>query len=361
MSFLKKKIKRLRKISLYLFLLPTIALIASLLIHNVFMGFKFKSADFKYNISSTVKIQCNSENFFCESTEPYAEYTYTFENCEKNKFHMHVFLDDKNYKHDLYVENFFSGEKYDGPSDEGIFENLSNFYMTTVKNNNINHSCILNSNLFNLYKIVPGLFYFIEKIKLDERYKPGTSGTVNPFIYGEASISNIVKRYPVDLFFKPLLYVSSILMILYWIHYNIIFRNIIENQKISKFTIFGVASSLFLFFHVFFLGTTIENDIFTKIRKIILLLFILCEILAQFFLVKRLYLSFEKIDSYVYKYVIKLKMILVSITVLTTFVVLVILSFYDLDPKVDYILEWNYFLFLLVFYFLSAIMWRKKN
>jgi len=54
-------------------------------------------------------------------------------------------------------------------------------------------------------------------------------------------------------------------------------------------------------------------------------------------------------------------MILVSITVLTTFVVLVILSFYDLDPKVDYILEWNYFLFLLVFYFLSAIMWRKKN
>ena len=357
MSLLNKRIKRLRKISLYLFLLPSIALIASLLIHNIFIGFKFKSADFKYNISSPVKFECNSENFFCSKLDPYYEQTFTFESCEKNKFDLHVFLDDKKYKHHLYVENFFSGNKYD----ESIFKSSSNFYMTIVKNNNINHSCILNSNLFNIYKIVPGLFYFIEKIKLDERYKPGTSGTVNPFIYGEASISNIVKRYPIDLFFKPLLYVSSILMILYWIHYNIIFRNFIEGKKISKFTIFGVASSLFLFFHVFFLGTTIENDIFTKIRKIILLLFILCEILAQFFLAKRLYLSLKKIDSYVYKYVIKLKIIFVSIIILTTFVVLAILSVYDLDPKVDYILEWNYFLFLLVFYFLSAIMWRKKN
>ena len=35
-------------------------------------------------------------------------------------------------------------------------------------------------------------------------------------------------------------------------------------------------------------------------------------------------------------------------------------NFYDLDSKVDYILEWNYFLILLFFYLLSFFMWKKN-
>ena len=43
-----------------------------------------------------------------------------------------------------------------------------------------------------------------------------------------------------------------------------------------------------------------NNEIFNKIRKLILVLFILCEIIAQFLLTRRLYLSIRKIESYIF-------------------------------------------------------------
>ena len=39
--------------------------------------------------------------------------------------------------------------------------------------------------------------------------------------------------------------------------------------------------------------------------------------------------------------------------------ILTILIFYNLPSNIDYILEWNYFLILLIFYFLSYLMWKK--
>ena len=36
------------------------------------------------------------------------------------------------------------------------------------------------------------------------------------------------------------------------------------------------------------------------------------------------------------------------------------MQLWDLDSKIDYILEWNYFLILLIFYLLSSIMWKKN-
>ena len=149
-------------------------------------------------------------------------------------------------------------------------------------------------------------------------------------------------------------------MILYWIYYNKIFNEILATKKINKFSILGVFSSLFLFFHVFFLGTSIESDLFYKIRKLVLLLFIICEILAQFFLTRRLYISMDSLINYTYVFVIKLKIIFISIIIFTTIIVVFILSIYNLDSKVDYILEWNYFLFLLFFYLLSWAIWKKQ-
>ena len=149
-------------------------------------------------------------------------------------------------------------------------------------------------------------------------------------------------------------------MILYWVNYHNIFKQITDSQKINKFTFFGIFSSIFLFFHVFFLGTEIDNEIFTKIRRLILILFILFEILAQYFLTRRLYLSLNKIDSLIYSNILNLKIIFVSTIIISSVIILAILSFSNLDSKIDYILEWNYFLFLMVFYLLSAILWRKQ-
>ena len=53
------------------------------------------------------------------------------------------------------------------------------------------------------------------------------------------------------------------------------------------------------------------------------------------------------------------KLIFVTFVCSFTFIMLTILIFYQLDAKIDYILEWNYFLILLLFYFLSFLMWKK--
>ena len=71
-----------------------------------------------------------------------------------------------------------------------------------------------------------------------------------------------------------------------------------------------IYNHLFKYINVIFLGTTIDNEIFTKIRKLILVLFILCEVVAQFLLTRRLYLSIKNIDNFIFKTVLNLKIIL---------------------------------------------------
>mgnify|MGYP001431889467 CR=1 FL=1 len=353
MPFLSKSISKLRKISLYLFVVPTIALFLSLIIHNLLVGFSFSSKQIKYD-KLPLTIKCNKENLFCNLFQ--WEKTNNFEDCEKNVVKNYILIEGNKLSFNEYIKKY----QTDGKFDENLLEELNPkiiFYKTEL----LAKRCIKNSIFFNAYKLFPDLFYSLENFKKSGKYQPATATTVNPFIYGETSISNIVKRYPVNLIFKPLLYLSSILMILYWISYNKILSNILNNPKLNKFTIFGIASSIFLFFHVLFLGMDIENDILNKIRRLILVLFIFCEIVAQFFLTRRLYFSFEKINVYLHKSVLNLKIIFVAITLLTTVIILIILSFFNLDSKIDYILEWNYFLFLLVFYFLSSIIWKKIN
>ena len=114
-------------------------------------------------------------------------------------------------------------------------------------------------------------------------------------------------------------------MILYWVNYHNIFKQISYSQKINKFTFFGIFSSIFLFFHVFFLGTEIDNEIFTKIRRLILILFILFEILAQYFLTRRLYLSLNKIDDLIYSNILNLKIIFVSTIIISSIIILTIM------------------------------------
>ena len=62
------------------------------------------------------------------------------------------------------------------------------------------------------YKIFPSFFEYLANNK--KNFSLGTSSSVNPLIYGETSISNIVKRYPVKFVFKPLIYLSVFLMII---------------------------------------------------------------------------------------------------------------------------------------------------
>ena len=68
--------------------------------------------------------------------------------------------------------------------------------------------CIKNSNSNNLYKIFPFWYESFTKLR-SSKLELGTIKPVNPFIYGETSISNIVKRYPVKFIFKPLMFLIT--------------------------------------------------------------------------------------------------------------------------------------------------------
>ena len=150
-------------------------------------------------------------------------------------------------------------------------------------------------------------------------------------------------------------------MILYWYYFNFIFKKLTNNKKNYYFFSFGILSAIFLFFHVFFLGWTFDSEFLTKLRRSYVVFFILFEILAQAFLIRKIISFKDKIKPYVKIFIIYSKLIFVSLICLVTFVILLILIIYNLSSKVDYILEWNYFSVLLFFYLLSFLMWKKSN
>ena len=378
MFFSKSSINRLKIVSFFLFLIPLCGLIFSLLLSNALHEIRYSSKLSRFNVSLPKTVDCNYENFYCTDellTFP-AKNNETFTNCNKYMYGRNFIREGKVVGHSPYYPvnsgllkfgneamEIYGEEKkkilqiwseLDVPKDLGLT-------ITYFKTDELEIKCIKNSKLYNLAKVFPAPFYFLESIQEDKNYTSGTSGSVNPFIYGEVSISNLVKRYPISYLFKPLLIITSFLMIFYWLTYQKIFCNIAKIKKINKFTIFGVLSGIFLFFHIFFLGSTIDNDIFQKLRKLILVLFILFEILAQFFLIKRLYLNIDKFKNYISKRILNIKIIFISFIIICSAVVISILSFNNLDSKIDYILEWNFFALLLFFYLLCAFMWNKRD
>ena len=150
-------------------------------------------------------------------------------------------------------------------------------------------------------------------------------------------------------------------MIFYWIYYNKIFKIILNSNKNNLFLIFGILSAFFLLLHVFFLGWIFESEFLTKLRRTFIVFFILFEILAQAFLIRKIFLTKDQINNYINYLVIYFKLIFVISIIIVTLLILFTLSIYNLDSKIDYILEWNYFLVLLFFYFLSFLMWKKIN
>ena len=326
-------IRKLRIIALILFLTPTISLIGSLLINNYLASFQFShesNYNFKENIpGSTIKFHCSEENNFCNQIK--LENYKTLGQCNLYEVTENIITENGNIK---------------------------KIYNVTDK---LNQSCIINSRSKTLYNLFPYFYENIYKIKNNKKTSLGVANPVNPFIYGETSISNIVKRFPINLFFKPLLYLSVILMIFYWLYYNKILKELDNSTKNYYFFSFGILSAIFLFLHVFFLGWTFENDFLTKLRRTYVIFFILFEVLAQAFLIKKVFSIKEKIGKYLNLIIVYSKLLFVSFICITTAIILIILTIYNLESKVDYILEWNYFLILLFFYFLSFLMWKKTN
>jgi len=189
-----------------------------------------------------------------------------------------------------------------------------------------------------------------------------------PYIDGQASISRTARFYPTYLIFKPAMFLTSFLLIKYWLYNKEIikfFDN--KNANIDRFLFFGIASAIALTIHSIFLGIKFDNDIYKLFRRIIMFVFIIFEIVAQAYLVKALYSVRIKINNVINKNILKLKLFLVSILIIVAFISIPIISlpgddFFGINLKfLKHALEWDYFLGVISFYLLTFFMWKKTN
>ena len=353
-----KIINKLRFTALLLFVLPTIAIVGSLISHNYLISFNyFKNIDFNFSKNipgDKLEILCTPENEYCLNLK--LDRINNLNECNVNKIDL-KFLD--NLGRDYGDYNLV---------DKSLIETLkmNNFdgrklFVRAEITNKLNETCILNSESLFFYKIFPFFFEKIHDLKFEKGLNLGSSETVNPFIYGETSISNIVKRFPINLIFKSFLYLGVAFMIFYWIYYNNIYNILNSKKKFNFFFLFGILSAMFLLLHVIFLGWKFESDFLNKLRRTYVVFFIFFELLAQSFLIRKLFIIKNSIKTYINYKIIYLKLLFVLTICFTTLIILLFLIFYNLKPHIDYILEWNYFVVLLIFYFLSFLMWKKIN
>ena len=231
-------------------------------------------------------------------------------------------------------------------------------------NDEINKNCIKNSTFSYFFLKI---FKPIEGVLIDVKFKSksGFGKIKSPYLYGEASISRTARYFPGNLIFKPLIVLSAFFLFLYWRNNLNLFKEFKNNNLIknfsSSFYYFGILSCIFLFFHAIFLGLDFDSKIFLKIRRVIIILFIVCEVCAQFYLAKNLFLFKENLKNFINIFILKLKILFVILILLSTVVILGFLIWGNLDGSVKHILEWNYFSVLLLYYLLSRLLWKLQK
>ena len=189
-----------------------------------------------------------------------------------------------------------------------------------------------------------------------------------PYFDGGASISRTARPYPSWLVFKPAMFLTSYLLIKYWLfNRDIIFFFKSDHKNIKKIVFFGIASAIALTVHSIFLGIKFDNDLYKLFRRVVMLSFIVFEIVAQAYLVATFWSFKEKLKDYINPLVLNLKIILVSILIVVAVITIPIISlpgddFFGIQLKFfKHALEWDYFIGVITFYLLTFFMWRKSN
>ena len=188
-----------------------------------------------------------------------------------------------------------------------------------------------------------------------------------PYIDGEASISRTARYFPNYLIFKPAMFLTSYLLIKYWIFNKQIVNSFKQNHKyIKKFVFFGISSAIALTIHSIFLGIKFDNDLYKLFRRVIMLSFIIFEIVAQTYLVASFYSLRNKLINFVNIKILTIKIFLISVLIIVAVISIPIISlpgndFFGFNLKfLKHSLEWNYFLGVILFYLLSFFLWKKN-
>jgi hypothetical protein len=183
-----------------------------------------------------------------------------------------------------------------------------------------------------------------------------------PYFDGGASISRTVRPYPSWLIFKPAMFLTSFLLIKYWLYNKEIIKSLDPNYKnLTKILFFGIGSAIALTVHSIFLGIEFDNNFYKLFRRLIMFAFIIFEVAAQTYLVIALYFFKEKLLKYINLNILKIKIILVSILIVMALICIPIISWPgDKFKFLKHLLEWDYFLGVITFYLLTFFMWKKK-
>ena len=189
-----------------------------------------------------------------------------------------------------------------------------------------------------------------------------------PYFDGGASISRTARVFPTYLIFKPAMFLTAYLLIKYWIYNKKIVLSIYgEHNQIKKFLFFGIASAICLVLHSIFLGIKYDYDLYKLFRRVIMLMFIIFEIVAQAYLVATLYSFRKKLFNFINQKILIAKIILVSCLIIVAIISIPIISlpgdnFFGFSLKsFKHALEWDYFVGVISFYLLTFFMWKKQS
>ena len=149
-----------------------------------------------------------------------------------------------------------------------------------------------------------------------------------PYFDGGVSISRTVRDFPLYLIFKPAMFITSYLLIRYWLNTkNII--NYFQKDYIhtKKIVFFGVASAILLTLHSIFLGIKFDNDLYKLFRRVVMLSFIIFELVAQAYLIKFLYEIKNNLNNHINIIFLKIKRILIIFLITISVITLPFLPF----------------------------------
>ena len=189
----------------------------------------------------------------------------------------------------------------------------------------------------------------------------GRSGFTIPYLDGSVSISRASRTFPQYLIFKPSMIITGFLLFYYWNYNNNLICKLRNTHNFKyKFKLFGILSAIFLIIHSIFLGVKFDIQLYKLFRRVVLLLFIVFELIAQGILVYYLFNIKDRISGLINKKILIFKIVLVSFLVLVAFASLPILITKG-NTHFKHALEWNYFVGVITFYLLTFFFWRRTT
>ena len=188
----------------------------------------------------------------------------------------------------------------------------------------------------------------------------GRSGFSIPYLDGSLSISRASRTFPQYLIFKPAMIFTAVMLYYYWSNNNNLINKFNSSNINYRFKTFGILSAVFLAIHSIFLGIKFDIQIYKLMRRVVLLLFIIFELIAQGILVYHFFKLKEKISNLVNKKILVLKALLVSILIVVAILSLPILIDKG-NTHFKHALEWNYFVGVILFYFFTRLFWRRTT